>query len=213
MIIAVTLCGQLSREFSLDLTFGIPGDGVTALLGPSGSGKTCVLRGIAGLDRYRGRICFGEEVWQDAKIFVPPHLRRIGYVFQGAGLLPHLTVRGNLEFAIKRAPFGPFELDDVIARTGIAALLDRSPARLSGGELQRAAIGRALMSQPRLLLMDEPLSGLDSDSREVLTGELDALLTAIPVPTIYVTHDIAEAQRVSVRAIRLDAGRLSLPRE
>lgn len=209
MTIAVRLDARISADFSLDIDIAIPAQGVTALLGPSGSGKTSVLRALAGLDRHPGIVRFGQTLWQDRETFVPPHRRHVGYVFQGAGLLPHLTVRQNLAFAIARAPEGPFALDDMIARTGIAALLDRSPARLSGGEAQRAGIARALMSQPHLLLMDEPLSGLDRDARGALLGSLQDLLGDIAIPVVYVTHDIEEAARLAVQSIRLRAGRVA----
>lgn len=209
MTIAVKLAAVVSDRFALDLAFDMPSVGVTALLGPSGSGKTCVLRALAGLDRWAGTIRFGDEVWQDGVVFVPAHRRRIGYVFQGMGLLPHLSVRGNLDFAASRAGAGAFVLGDVVARTGIGPLLDRSPVKLSGGEAQRASIARALMSQPRMLLMDEPLSGLDTDARDALLAGLEDVLRSIPVPTLYVTHDVAEAQRLAMRTIRLKDGRIA----
>ena len=209
MTIAVKLVAVLSDRFALDLAFEIPSVGVTALLGPSGSGKTCVLRALGGLDRHSGTIRFKGDVWQDERLFVPTHLRRIGYVFQGGGLLPHLSVRRNLDFAIRRAPAGAFQLDDVIARTGIASLLDRMPAGLSGGEAQRASIARALVSQPRMLLMDEPLSGLDEEARQTLLGGMENMLRHIPIPTVYVTHDVAEAQRLAIHTIRLRDGRIA----
>lgn len=209
MTIAIKLNAKVSADFALDLDFEIPARGATALLGASGSGKTSVLRALAGLDAYPGTIRFGEEVWQDEKRFVAPHRRRVGYVFQGMGLLPHLSVRGNLDFAIARAPVGPFALEDTIARTGIAALLDRHPARLSGGEAQRAGIARTLMSQPRLLLMDEPLSGLDRAAREEMLGALEELLAGIEIPVVYVTHDIAEAGRLAAQTFRLKDGRIA----
>ncbi len=209
MTIAVKLVAVLSDHFALDLAFEIPSVGVTALVGPSGSGKTCVLRALGGLDRHSGTIRFKGDVWQDERLFVPTHRRRIGYVFQGAGLLPHLSVRRNLDFAIRRAPAGAFQLDDVIARTGIASLLDRMPAGLSGGEAQRASIARALVSQPRLLLMDEPLSGLDDEARQTLLGGMEDMLRHIPIPTVYVTHDVAEAQRLAIHTIRLRDGRIA----
>ena len=209
MTIAVKLVAVLSDRFALDLAFEIPSVGVTALLGPSGSGKTCVLRALGGLDRHSGTIRFKGDVWQDERLFVPTHLRRIGYVFQGGGLLPHLSVRRNLDFAIRRAPAGAFQLDDVIARTGIASLLDRMPAGLSGGEAQRASIARALVSQPRMLLMDEPLSGLDEEARQTLLGGMENMLRHIPSPTVYVTHDVAEAQRLAIHTIRLRDGRIA----
>ena len=207
MTIAVRLHAQVSTDFTLDVDFAIPSQGVTALLGPSGSGKTSVLRALAGLDRLSGIIRFGETVWQDNERFVPPHRRRIGYVFQGTGLLPHLSVRGNLEFAIARAPVGAFALEDSIGRSGIGALLDRFPARLSGGEAQRAGIARALLSQPQLLLMDEPLSGLDRDARGALLGSLQDLLGNIAIPVVYVTHDQDEAVRLAAQSLRRNGGR------
>lgn len=209
MTIAVKLAAVLSDRFALDLAFEIPSVGVTALLGPSGSGKTCVLRALGGLDRHSGTIRFKGDVWQDERLFVPTHRRRIGYVFQGGGLLPHLSVRRNLDFAIRRAPAGAFQLDDVIARTGLASLLDRMPAGLSGGEAQRASIARALVSQPRMLLMDEPLSGLDEEARQTLLGGMEDMLRHIPIPTVYVTHDVAEAQRLAIHTIRLRDGRIA----
>lgn len=208
MTIAVALAGRIGADFTLDVAFEIPARGVTALLGPSGSGKTSLLRALAGLDRLPGKVRFGDEIWQDDALFVPVHLRGIGYAFQGAGLLPHLTVRGNIDYAKRRAPPGPFRFEDVVAGTGIADLLGRMPARLSGGEAQRASIARALMSQPRLLLMDEPLSGLDGGARTELLDQLEELLRHLPVPTFYVTHDEAEAARFCTRSIRLRHGRI-----
>jgi molybdate transport system ATP-binding protein len=206
MTIAVAIAGQLGNSFALQAQFEVPSQGVTALLGPSGSGKTSVLRAIAGLERLPGSIRFDDEVWQDASTFVAPEQRRIGYVFQGEGLLPHLSVAGNLDYAARRAPAGPFARDDIIRRAGIADLLDRRPARLSGGEAQRAGIARALLGQPRLLLMDEPLSGLDSDARVELLGRLQDLLVEIGIPVFYVTHDHGEAARLAARTLRMSNG-------
>ena len=201
--------GRLSDVFALDIAFTAPTSGVIALLGASGSGKTSVLRALAGLDRREGSLTVDGAVWQGPGVFVPAHRRRVGYVPQGAGLLPHLTVGGNLDYAARRAGAGRFVRADIVARTGIGGLLERSPAMLSGGEAQRASIARALLGQPRLLLMDEPLSGLDSDARG---GMLDALVVlfaaAAAIPVIYVTHDAAEAARLAARTIRLDRGRV-----
>ena len=208
MTIAVALRGALGKDFALDVAFTVPAAGVTALLGPSGAGKTSVLRALAGLTRLPGTVRFAGETWQDEACFVPAHRRRIGYVAQGPGLLPHLTVAGNLAYAARRAAAGPFDRDDVVARTGIAPLLDRSPARLSGGEAQRASIARALLGQPKLLLMDEPLSGLDSPARAELVDQLAALFAAIAIPVVYVTHDGGEAARLAAQTVRLRAGRV-----
>ena len=207
-MIAVALAGRIGPDFAVDIAVDLPGEGVTALLGPSGSGKTTLLRAIAGMDRVPGTIVVDGVVWQDAKTFYPPHERRVGYVFQGLGLLPHLSVRANLAYAKKRAGDGPFAFDDIVARTGVGGLLDRSPARLSGGEAQRAQIARALLSQPRLLLMDEPLSALDGEAKAELLAALEGLLAAIPIPAIYVTHDAGEADRLAARTVRLRGGRV-----
>jgi molybdate transport system ATP-binding protein len=208
MTIVVALDGKVGGSFGLQASFEVPAEGVTALLGPSGSGKTSLLRALAGLDRIAGVVRFDDETWQDAPIFIPPEQRRIGYVFQGDGLLPHLSVADNLDYAVRRAPPGPFDHTDIIERTGIAHLLDRRPARLSGGEAQRASIARALLSQPRLLLMDEPLSGLDSDARAELLEWLQSLLAEIRIPVFHVTHDHGEATRLAARTLRISDGKL-----
>lgn len=207
-MIELALTGRVGPDFILDVQFTLPAAGVTALLGPSGSGKTTLLRALAGLDRHPGTIRFAGEPWQDRDTFLPPHRRGVGYAFQGAGLLPHLTVRDNLRYATRRAGAGPFSFDEVVRRTAVAALLDRSPSRLSGGEGQRASLARALLTQPRLLLLDEPLSGLDGSSRRTLLDELQSLLAALPLPAFYVTHDDDEAARFASRTLHLRHGRL-----
>ena len=207
-MLEIALHGRRGADFVLDVTGEIPMAGVTALLGPSASGKTSLLRAIAGLDRLSGTIRFNGETWQDGAAFVPAHRRRIGYVFQGAGLLPHLSVARNLAYARRRAPEGPFGFEDVVRRARLAPLLERMPARLSGGEAQRASIARALLGQPRLLLMDEPLSALDSAARAELLDHLEELLGSIAIPVLYVSHDIAEATRLARRAIHLREGRI-----
>lgn len=208
MTIAVTLDDRLGSGFSLHAAFEVPSTGITALLGPSGSGKTTILRALAGLDRIAGQIVIDGDIWQDSSLFVPPQQRRTGYVFQGIGLLPHLSVAENLDYAERRAQPGPFVRATVIDRAGIAPLLGRRPARLSGGEAQRASIARALLSQPRLLLMDEPLSALDSDARAELLGWLRQLLEQIEIPVFYVTHDKAEAAFLATRTLRMKDGRI-----
>ncbi|KKC27834.1 ATP-binding cassette domain-containing protein [Sphingomonas sp. SRS2] len=206
MTIAVALDGMVGGAFALRAAFEAPSRGVTAMLGPSGSGKTSILRALAGLDRIAGTIVVDGEVWQDSETFLAPELRRTGYVFQGAGLLPHRTVAANLDYAARRAGPGPAMRDDIIGRAGIAHLLDRMPARLSGGEAQRASIARALLSQPRLLLMDEPLSALDGDARAEMLGWLETLLADIGIPVFYVTHDHGEASRLTARTLRISGG-------
>lgn len=205
MTIAVALDGKIGA-FAVKAAFEVPSSGVTALLGASGSGKTSILRALAGLERIAGTISVDGVAWQDRTIFLPPERRRIGYVFQGAGLLPHLSIAANLDYAERRALAGPFVRTDIIARAGIAALLDRRPAALSGGEAQRASIARALLSQPRLLLMDEPFSALDTNAREEMLDWLTEVLGEIAIPVFYVTHDHQEAARLAARTIRIRDG-------
>lgn len=205
MTIAVALDGKVGA-FAVKAAFEVPSSGVTALLGASGSGKTSILRALAGLERIAGTISVDGVAWQDRTIFLPPERRRIGYVFQGAGLLPHLSIAANLDYAERRALAGPFVRTDIIARAGIAALLDRRPAALSGGEAQRASIARALLGQPRLLLMDEPFSALDTDAREEMLSWLTEVLGEIAIPVFYVTHDHQEAARLAARTIRIRDG-------
>lgn len=149
-------------RFSLNAQFSIPAKGVTGISGPPGCGKTTVARCIAGLDRLSTGFCVIDgEVWQDETTFRAPHLRPIGYVFKDSCLFPHFSVRRNLLYAVRKRYQMPIVFDEVVELLGITSLLDRSPAHLSAGERQRVAIGRALLSQPRVLLMDEPLATLN----------------------------------------------------
>jgi len=208
MTIAVALDGKMAGAFALRAAFEVPSTGVTALLGPSGSGKTSILRALAGLERVAGTVVVDGKVWQDGATFLPPEHRRVGYIFQGVGLLPHLTVAANLAYAERRALPGPFSRAAIVARTGIAKLLERRPASLSGGEAQRASIARALLGQPRLLLMDEPLSALDTDARADLLDWLQEILAEIPIPVFHVTHDRDEAARLASRTMAIRNGEI-----
>lgn len=203
--VVARLAGRVGR-FALDVALEAPAGGVTALVGPSGSGKTSVLRGLAGLVRLPGEVIVGGTVWQDARRFVPTHRRRVGCVF-GDGLLPHLSVAGNLAYAARRAP-APGDRAAIVERTGLAGLLGRLPATLSGGEAQRAAIARALVSNPRLLLLDEPLSALDGEGRAALSDYLAGLLPTLGMPVILVSHDLGEVARLADRVVRLRDGRV-----
>ena len=200
-------------KFALDAGFTAPAKGVTALFGPSGCGKTTVLRCIAGLLRINGVCEIDGEVWQDENgAFLPTHKRPLGYVFQEASLFQHLSVRRNLLFGAPRnnrdGTKGGIVFDEVIELLGITKLLDRSPRNLSGGERQRVAIGRALLSQPKLLLMDEPLSALDRATKNEILPFLERLRDHLNLPVVYITHDIAEVERLADQMVLMDKGRV-----
>jgi molybdate transport system ATP-binding protein len=201
-------------SFSLDAAFAAPAKGVTALFGPSGCGKTTVLRCIAGLLRLQDGLCIvGGDVWQDRDgAFLPTHKRPLGYVFQEASLFAHLSVRRNLTFGAPRGEGGvgkgKIAFDEVVELLGVTALLDRAPGKLSGGERQRVAIGRALLSQPKLLLMDEPLSALDRATKDEILPFLERLRDRLKLPIVYITHAIAEVERLADQIVLMDKGRV-----
>ncbi len=220
MTIAVRF--RLERpDFTLDVDLALPARGVTALFGPSGSGKTTLLRCIAGLERApAGRLQFTGETWQDAGTFLPTHQRPIGYVFQEASLFPHLSVRGNLEYGLRRArhriPRRPAGADfsginhgiaPIADLLGIASLLDRRPDTLSGGERQRVAIARALLARPRLLLLDEPLAALDLARKNEILPYLERLHDELEIPVLYVSHAPDEVARLADHLVVMDRGR------
>jgi molybdate transport system ATP-binding protein len=195
--------------FRLDAQAVIPACGVTAIMGTSGSGKTSLLRCLAGIARAEGQVSVGGRVWQDGGRFLPAHERGVGYVFQEPSLLPHLSVKGNLAYAARRAGGRPGPaFEEVAAMLGLERLLGRSPGALSGGERQRVAIARALLSKPALLLMDEPLSSLDAASKAEVLPYLEQLHRSLSLPVIYVSHDALEVARLGDRVIRMAAGRL-----
>ncbi len=211
-MIEAAFSGNLG-SFALDVAFEAPMTGITALFGPSGCGKTTLLRCVAGLSRLSGRLAAAGEVWQDDArgLFRKPHERPVGYVFQEPSLFAHLDVENNLLYGAKRAERrgagDGLAFGDVVELLGIAPLLGRATATLSGGERQRVAIGRALLSQPRLLLMDEPLAGLDRFAKDEILPYLEALHERLSIPILYVSHDIAEVTRLADRAIMLSQGR------
>jgi molybdate transport system ATP-binding protein len=194
----------------LDAAFSVPAQGVSALYGPSGAGKTSLLRCIAGLERAAGRLTVRGEVWQDGPRFLPPWKRAIGFVFQDQALLAHLNVRKNLLYGLERAS-GPARIgfDETVALLGLERLLDRSVARLSGGEGRRVAIGRALLTQPELLLLDEPLSGLDLDAKADVMAGLERLHAELSIPILLVSHDPAEIARLADRVLVMEAGKIT----
>lgn len=193
-----------SFDFTMDEE--IPAEGISAIFGPSGSGKTTLLRVIAGLERARdAEIRFGDTIWQGSGQFVPPHRRRIGYVFQDARLFTHLNVERNLRFALphSKATFG---FEDVVEAFELDAFLNRGTDSLSGGEAQRVAIARALLSGPRLLLMDEPLSSLDVARKKEILPHIESLPDRFGIPVVYVTHDTDELVRVADYVLLLSNG-------
>jgi molybdate transport system ATP-binding protein len=195
-------------DFELEVKAAIELAGTTAVFGPSGSGKTTLLRVIAGLDRpASGRIVCGDLTWHNASVHVPAHARRVGYVFQEGRLFPHLTVEGNLRFAARhaRAP-GPITMRDAVDALELEALLERRPVSLSAGEQQRVAIARALLTNPRLLVMDEPLSSLDAGRRREIAAYIERVPEKFGVPILYVTHDVDEVIRLADRILLLSRG-------
>jgi molybdate transport system ATP-binding protein len=200
-------------SYPLAVTATIPAQGVTALFGRSGSGKTSLLRCIAGLEQPpEAYLRVGEEVWHDSRrnLFLPPARRGIGYVFQEGVLFPHLRVRDNLEYGYRRTP----EQDrgerpaDVIDLLALEPLLTRYPHQLSGGEKQRVAIGRALLNNPRLLLMDEPMASLDRGHKKEILPYLERLHRTTSIPVIYVTHDPNEMVRIADHLLLIENGKL-----
>ena len=225
--------------FSLQVDERIKLDAITALFGASGSGKTTLLRIIAGLEpAAHGKVVFDGQVWQEdqswtpaherstassgslrttrKRRFLPAHERAVGFVFQDTRLFTHLSVEGNLRFALRHGRFATrfgtgsgIGMSEVVAALELESLLARRPASLSGGERQRVAIGRALLANPRVLLMDEPLSSLDTARKREIVSYIEALPERFSIPVLYVTHDIDEVARLSNRMLLLSAGRIA----
>lgn len=197
-------------DFVLDVDLTLPAQGITVLFGPSGSGKTTVLRCVAGLEQAHGIVALKDEVWQDSHntVFKPTWQRDIGYVFQEASLFEHLNVRKNLNFGLRRVarPANTQSLDAAIELLGIGHLLGRSVASLSGGERQRVAIARSLASQPKLLLLDEPLASLDLARRQEVLPWLERLHAELHIPILYVTHSVDELLRLADHVVMLEKG-------
>lgn len=197
--------------FALDVAFKIERAGVTALFGPSGAGKTSVINAIAGLlHPQEGRVVINGRVVLDtaAGIFVPARERRAGYVFQDARLFPHMSVASNLRFGWRRAPVpaGESEIARVVDLLGLSHLLTRSPRALSGGEKGRVALGRALLSSPDILLLDEPLAALDAARRSEIFPYLERLRDETKLPMFYVSHNVDEVARLADEIVVLRNG-------
>jgi len=200
-------------EFVIEASFASEGR-VTGLFGASGAGKTSLINMIAGLLRPdRGSIAIDGETLDDtaAQMHVPVHRRRIGYVFQDARLFPHLDVRQNLDYGrrMNRLAEDDAQRKRVTDLLDIGHLLERRPGRLSGGERQRVALGRALLSQPRLLLLDEPLGSLDEERKEEILPYLVRLRDEAGIPMVYVSHDAAEMRQLATHVVTLRRGRVA----
>jgi molybdate transport system ATP-binding protein len=211
-MLRVDITKQLG-EFSLQATFESEGR-ATGLFGASGAGKTSLINMIAGLLRPdRGTIAIDGETLDDVarRVHVPAHRRRIGYVFQDARLFPHLDVRQNLDYGrrMNRLEDDPAQRKRVTDLLDIGHLLERRPGKLSGGEHQRVALGRALLSKPRLLLLDEPLGALDEGRRAEILPYLVRLRDESRIPMVYVSHDAAEMRQLATQIVLLQGGRVT----
>jgi molybdate transport system ATP-binding protein len=199
--------------FALELDAALSAH-VTAVFGPSGAGKTSLLEVVAGLRHpERGRIVLSGRVLDDAAagVRVPPRQRSVGYVTQDDSLFPHLTVAGNLRYGAGRGVTRKAALgeDRIVETLGLASFLDRKPATLSGGERRRVALGRALLSAPEILLLDEPLSGLDRPLKERVLEHLLKVKAAFPLPILYVTHEAAEVVALADEVVVLERGHIA----
>ncbi|ELY4521456.1 molybdenum ABC transporter ATP-binding protein ModC [Cronobacter turicensis] len=198
---------QVLGKHRLTVNETLPGSGITAVFGVSGAGKTSLINAISGLTRpQHGRIALNDRVLSDTETdtFLPPEKRRIGYVFQDARLFPHYKVRGNLKYGMAKEMASQF--DKLVTLLGIEPLLDRLPGTLSGGEKQRVAIGRALLTAPELLLLDEPLASLDVPRKRELLPYLQRLAREINIPMLYVSHSLEEILRLADKVLVLEQG-------
>jgi len=198
-------------EFNLDIEQRLPSQGVTAIYGPSGSGKTTLLRAIAGLLKSpEGTISFKQKIWQNSAEFLPTHLRQLAYVFQEPSLFEHLSVQENIDYAFKRVPQAQRVITPsrAIDELRLQSLLTRDPQTLSGGEKQRVAIARAICSNPKLLLMDEPLSAIDINSKDEILEMIISLRQNFDIPIIYVSHALNEVARLADHLVLMEQGRV-----
>ncbi len=210
---ALSINIQLPRDnFCLQVEFEFPATGVTAIFGHSGCGKTSLLRCIAGLESSAvSLIQLGSTIWQDKQTYIATHQRSIGYVFQEPSLLPHLRVKNNLKFALKRANAGEplIQYHEVIELLGLNPVLESYPEQLSGGEKQRVAIACALLINPQILLMDEPLASLDKPRKLEILPFLEKLTRQLNIPILYVTHSTDEVFRLADQVLLLEQGKVA----
>ena len=202
---------EIKHNFSLDIDTHLSDPGVVGIFGESGSGKTTFLRSFAGLLKLPSAvISFNDEVWQNDQIFVPTNKRSIGYVFQEDGLLPHLTVQQNLDYAVRRKRKVSMEglYNKVVSILNIESLLSALPDQLSGGERQRVSIARSLLQQPRILLMDEPLASLDEKRKREILPYLERVSKQFVIPILYVSHSVEEIARLADYVLVFKQGRI-----
>jgi molybdate transport system ATP-binding protein len=199
--------GEAAFDLSVELT--LPSSGTTVIFGPSGGGKTTTLRAIAGLEPdVKGHIRINQQTWQAPDIFVPAHQRRVGFVFQHSALLPHLSVEQNLRYGWQRVGGTAAEYAQCVEQLDLAPLLQRAIGQLSGGERQRVALGRALLTRPDILLLDEPLAALDAARRSEILGYLERLKQTTTIPLLYVTHAVDEMSRLADYLVLMKGGRV-----
>ncbi len=199
-------------DFELEVATSIPLEGITGILGPSGSGKTTLLRVLAGFEKAEGHIFVDDEIWLDtkSKTDVAPHSRSLGYMFQDARLFDHLSVAGNLKYATSRSLSQTKQIvvDDVIDAFDLSQLLKRRPTELSGGEKQRVALARTLLTNPRFLMLDEPLSALDEKRRSDILPYIDKMASQFRVPALYISHAVGEVAHIAGRILAISNGRV-----
>lgn len=203
---------RLPRDsFALNIALATPAQGITVIFGPSGCGKTTLLRCIAGLEQADGEVALADTVWQDSanRVFVPTHRRRVALVFQDARLFTHLDVAGNLDYAARRSTIAATRQREIIELLDLAPLLTRRCATLSGGERQRVAIARALLTDPQLLLLDEPLAALDADRKNDILPYLTSLRTRLQLPMLYVTHNLDELLTLADHLVLMRSGSIT----
>lgn len=199
----------IKPSFSLEMQGQVAPTGITAVFGPSGCGKTSFLRVLAGLEPMaKGNLAVGEQVWMSEEVFLEPHKRAIGYVFQQPSLFPHLNVHNNILYGRKRREGEGAELTDVIELLGLQHLLERNINTLSGGEQQRVAIARALASNPKILLMDEPMASLDLARKQEIMPFMDNLHKELALPILLVSHSHHEVGHLADDMLVMEQGRL-----